>query len=143
VIPPEVFPAIVRLGLHVVTQPGLVAERGATYVREVDPDDLPHLYRCRSLIDAGIPVALSTDAPYTNADPWAAIRAAADRTLNPGERIDAHTGLRLFAATPAVVVGGPADLCLLHAPLADVLAAPSAGAVRATIAGGVVIHEAC
>jgi hypothetical protein len=35
----------------------------------------------------------------------------------------------------AVRPGAPADLVLLHAPLADVLTAPSADAVRATLFG--------
>jgi hypothetical protein len=35
-----------------------------------------------------------------------------------------------------VAVGEPADLCLLHAPLADVLSAPRAEAVAATLVAG-------
>lgn len=44
VVPPELLPQIRELGVHVVTQPGFIAERGDTYAAEVEPDDLPHLY---------------------------------------------------------------------------------------------------
>jgi hypothetical protein len=40
-----------------------------------------------------------------------------------------------------VAVGATADLCLLNAPLRDALAAPDAGLVRATLIGGLPVHE--
>ncbi|NKS90653.1 amidohydrolase family protein [Rhodococcus hoagii] len=66
-----------RHGLTVVTQPGFVADRGEDYRARVDERDHPDLYRCRTLLEAGVPVALSSDAPYGPLDPWAVIRAAA------------------------------------------------------------------
>ncbi len=57
VVPPELHDELVRLGLTVVTQPNFVAERGDDYLADVDAEDLPHLWPCRSLLDAGIPVA--------------------------------------------------------------------------------------
>jgi hypothetical protein len=41
-----------------------------------------------------------------------------------------------------VEVGAPADLCLLRAPLADILVAPSAEMVAATIIGGRLVFAA-
>jgi predicted amidohydrolase YtcJ len=40
-----------------------------------------------------------------------------------------------------VLVGAPADLCVLDAPLDTVLAEPSAEHVVATIVGGAVAHH--
>ena len=116
-----------RHRLTVVTQPGFVAERGDDYLRDVDADDLPHLYPCRSLLDDGIPVAGSTDAPYTGADPWRAVAAATTRrtaeghVVGPGEAVPARRALGLFLGDPhdpggparRVAPGEPADLCLL------------------------------
>jgi predicted amidohydrolase YtcJ len=150
VVPPELHPALRRHGLTVVTQPGFVAERGDEYRREVDPDDLPHLYPCRSLIDAGVPVGGSTDAPYTDADPWRAIAAAAARrtpsgaVLGPDEAVTVRRALDLFLSDPRspggpprrVAPGAPADLCLLATPLAVALADPVAAKVVATICRG-------
>lgn len=69
VIPAETMPWLARLGVTVVTQPHFPVERGREYATDVDPDDQAHLYRCRSLGEAGIPLAAGTDAPYGSADP--------------------------------------------------------------------------
>jgi predicted amidohydrolase YtcJ len=130
----------VRLGLTVVTQPGFVAERGDEYLAEVDTDDLPYLYRCRSLLALGVPVLASTDAPYTRPDPWLAIDAAVERRTRRGEvlgaieRMSTAEAIALFTDGP-VAVGRPADLCVLSAPLRD----PAEVKVVATARDGTVI----
>lgn len=134
----------------VVTQPGFLLDRGDDYLRDVDPRDLPDLYRYRSLLDAGCTVVPSSDAPYGPLDPWTVLRAARDRRsatgggVNPGEGVPVETALAgmlrpledLTARPRRVEVGAPADLVLLAAPLAEVLADPSADAVVATWIGG-------
>lgn len=141
VIPDELIAELAASGIGVVTQPGFVFERGDEYLRDVDPDDRPHLYRCRSLLDAGVAVSLSTDAPYTSADPWTAMRAAVDRrtrsgeVIGPDEAVDAATALRMLQSAE------PDDACVLASPLADVLESPHADAVRATIVAGRVVYS--
>ncbi|MEU2004058.1 amidohydrolase family protein [Rhodococcus sp. NPDC019627] len=150
-IPGETIDGRRRRGLTVVTQPGFLAHRGDDYLRDIDEIDHPDLYRCRSLIEGGVPVALSSDAPYGPPDPWAVIAAAVNRRTPTGEiagaseRITAAEALTRYL-TPAddpggrprtVSPGAPADLVLLHGPLAAVLTAPSADAVRATLFGGI------
>lgn len=155
VIPTELIGEVRRHQLTVVTQPAFVTERGDAYERDVDADDLPHLYRIRSLLDAGVPVAGSSDAPYTAPDPWAAMRAAVSRTtatgrvLGRGERVSPEVALGLFLGAaddpggPArrIAVGAPADLCLLSRPLAAVLARLDAGDVVATVGAGRLAHH--
>jgi len=155
VIPPELFATIGHLGLTVVTQPHFVAERGDDYLRDVEPEDVPHLYRCGSLLAAGIEVAAGTDAPFGSDDPWRAMVAACRRTtddgvvLEPEERVDASIALDLFLGPPGrpggrrrrVATGAPADLCLLDAPFSAVLDDLSAARVRATIIAGTVVFE--
>lgn len=142
VIPEDAVERLRRLRLTVVTQPGFVDARGDRYLHEVDDDDRPHLWRCGSLLRAGIPVLGSSDAPHGPVDPWRAMRAAVTRrtasghVLGDDERISARTALDLYLDGRAVAVGTPADLCLLHCPLADVLAAPDASAVRSTFVAG-------
>ena len=43
--------------MQVVTQPGFVATRGDSYMRDVEGDDQPWLYRLSSFLAAGIPIA--------------------------------------------------------------------------------------
>ena len=149
VVPPELFAEMAALGLTVITQPSFVRERGDQYLTDVDVADRPHLWRCASLVDAGIGVAFGSDAPYGSADPWAMISAATQRrtvggrTLGPAEALgarDALARLQGSAALPTtpreLVVGTRADLCLLDRSLNDMLAAPDALAVRATVVGG-------
>jgi predicted amidohydrolase YtcJ len=155
VIPPDSIGGLKRLGLTVVTQPGFVFERGDRYLAEAPAEDQDSLYRIASLLRAGVPVAGSSDAPYSSPDPWSAIRAAVARRTRQGRAVGAGEGvapdralslwLGAFAdpggAPRRVTVGQPADLCLLNAPLAEVLADPDADRVAATLVGGEVVFE--
>jgi predicted amidohydrolase YtcJ len=150
VVPPELRAPIAELGLTVVTQPAFVAERGDQYLTDVDPDDVPHLYPCRSLADAGIEVAASSDAPHTAVDPWAAMRAAVTRrtaagaVLGPDEAVDPPRALALYLGDPQrpggpsrrVRAGARADLCLLAGPVPHRVDQLSAGEVVGTLIAG-------
>jgi predicted amidohydrolase YtcJ len=146
-VPEELVPDLRELA--VVTQPGFLTDRGDLFRREVPATEHADLYRCRSLVAAGVPVALSSDAPYGPVDPWAVIAAATTRLtpdgepLGPAESLTARAALdRYTAADPGgpprrVVPGAPADLVLLHEPLDAALRTPSAEGVRAVWIGGV------
>ena len=156
VLPIELVGRVVELGLAVVTQPAFVPARGDAYLDRVEPDDRPHLYRCGSLLAAGVPVGGSTDAPFGPDDPWLAVAAAVDRrttsgrVLGPDEAVTPQRALELFLSPPGapggpprhLASGAPADLCLLDRPLAAALAAPSADHVRATWVAGRRVHGA-
>ena len=89
-----------------VTQPGFLADRGDDFLRDVPPADRPDLYRCATLLSAGVPVALSSDAPFGPLDPWAVIAAAVTRrtppgqVAGPGERITFAQALDAYLAPP-------------------------------------------
>lgn len=154
VVPLELLGPLASLGVQVVTQPAFVHAHGDRYLRTVDRDDVPHLYRCASLIEAGIGVGGSTDAPFGPEDPWVAIRTATDRRTRNGdvlgsrEAVPARTALDAFLSrldAPGgpprrVGIGDVADLCLLDAPLDRVLAAPYPGRVVATWVQGELAH---
>jgi predicted amidohydrolase YtcJ len=149
VVPEDCIADLVGLGVTVVTQPNFVAERGDQYLVDVPPEEHRQLWRVASLLEAGIPVALSTDQPFGGADPWAAMRAAVHRTthngavLGPDERIPAATALEMFFGTfdeptqpRAITKGQPADLCALAASPAEVLAELASDMVHATVVAG-------
>jgi imidazolonepropionase-like amidohydrolase len=140
-------------GVTVVTQPNFVAERGDEYRRDVPADEHPQLWRLASLARAGIPIAGSTDAPFGDLDPWAAMRAAVTRATPTGavlgsdERIDASAALHMFlgrhdnpARARSVAPGQPGDLCILAAAPAEALSALSFDMVVATVLGGEIIR---
>lgn len=98
-IPADSLDKLHRLRLCVVTQPGFLAHRGDDYLERVEAEDLPDLYRCRSLRDNSVALALSSDAPYGPLDPWSAIAAATVRraptgdVVSPQEQITATEAL--------------------------------------------------
>jgi predicted amidohydrolase YtcJ len=107
---------------------------------------VPGLCRYRSLSDAGVVVVPSSDAPYGPVDPWQIMAAARDRltpngsVLGRDEAVPVGGALDGFlrplddlSAPPRhLASGAPADLVLLHVPLAEMLAQPAAELVRAT-----------
>lgn len=155
VVPPSLIGSMAGAGLAVVTQPGLLATRGDDYLRDVHPDDVPHLYPHAGLVAAGVPVAVSSDAPFGPLDPWAAITAAVNRASPDGtvigqdERVDARTALSGYLTSPSAPGGPPrrvtpgavADLCLLHVDLDTALHELDPSVVRTTVLGGRLIGE--
>ncbi|MFZ1163720.1 amidohydrolase family protein [Mycobacterium sp.] len=155
VVPADCLADVADLGVTVVTQPNFVAERGDQYLDEVPAAEHDQLWRVASLLDAGVPVALSTDMPFGEGDPWATMRAAVHRTAPSGavlgidERVSARTALTMFLGRPeqptqprSVAPGEPGDLCVLNVPPETALAELDAGMVAATIIGGQLIYAA-
>ena len=122
------------LGLPVVTQPSLYARHGVAYRHDSEPHERDLLWRYGGLLRAGVRVAVSSDAPYGDLDPWQTVAAAAT-ALADAERVDPATSLASMLTQPSdptgacrsVHVGAPADLCLLAEPLPTALARVVAG----------------
>ncbi len=119
VTPPEVIAAMAQLSLTVVTQPAFIAARGDAYLRDVDPADRADLYRCASLLEGGVAVGGSTDAPFGPDDPWLAIRAASERLAPSGARGRVGSGVgdrRRPAALPRRRWTGPVGPSVVCGP---------------------------
>ena len=96
---PEQVDRIARSGATVVTQPSFLVHRRTKYLEQLTPTEHAWLYRVRSLLDAGVPVHLSSDAPVVPADPDDIVRGAVERELNPAEAVDVDTARALLAPT--------------------------------------------
>lgn len=153
ITPPELLQDLRTLGVTVVTQPNFVAERGDAYLRDVESQEQPNLYRLRSFVQAGIALAAGSDAPYGNPNPWAAMQAAVQRCTQAGqslggdEALTAQQALALYL-TPLQQPGGrprqlrvgePADLCLLAHGWAQLKPDFSRARVRMTCIGGEIV----
>ncbi len=145
---------IARLGLAVVTQPHFIAERGDAYRRDVPAHSQNELYRLKAFLDAGVPLAAGSDAPFGQPDPWASMRAAVSRRTIAGEDIGASEALTpekaldLYLADPealertrTIALNGCADLCLLDQPWSAAREVLSAEMVRATIIDGRLVYD--
>lgn len=105
-------------------------------------------FRMRSLLDAGIPVVLGSDAPVALLDPWVAIEAATVRTLPGGEpwhpeeclTVEEAIGCSTAVARERPQEGDDADVVFLDA---DPKSADAAGLlampVAATMVGGRIV----
>jgi predicted amidohydrolase YtcJ len=150
----ELFDRIAALGLAVCVQPHFVTERGDRYLVDVERRHQGDLYRLRSLLEAGIPLAGGSDAPFGGADPWQSMAAAVSRHTREGRVIGAdealtpEQALALYLADPLeltrqrrVASGEAADLCLLDRAWRDARESLSAEAVRATLVSGRLVHH--
>lgn len=138
------------LGVVVVTQPSLVYRRGDDYLLDCDPADRPFLWRYRGLLDAGVRVAPSSDAPYGDPDPWRTVWAASTRLTTGGSVLGEEESVAPIVALEAMqtdpldpggvprrlAAGEVADLCILDRPLAAALTDPLSVVVRCTVARG-------
>lgn len=116
-----------RLGVGVVTQPNFLFERGDAYLVDVPKEEHDSLYCMRSLLEEGISVAASTDAPFGSHNPWIGLQTATDRktgegtSLNVKEAIARSSAISLYTQDPfstrnrAIEEGSLADFVLVNA----------------------------
>ena len=156
VTPPYVLALMAELGLTVVTQPNFIAERGDAYLRDVEPQDRPWLYRLLGFLDSGIALAGGTDAPFGGADPWRAMSAAVERRssggspIGPEEALTPEQALGLFLGAPrspgggarTIMPGAVADLCLLQQSWRDARSNLADAPVALTIKSGAIVWDA-
>jgi len=107
--PPPLIDQLAETHVAVVTQPGFLHFYGEKYAAEVDPELHSWLYRTKSLLSHGIPVAGSSDCPIAPLAPFVSLQAAMTRQggnrspLNPQERLSFPAALALFTTAGAWV----------------------------------------
>lgn len=131
VMPADLVDRARRLGVAVVTQPEFVVAAGDVYEERLGPERAADLLPYRRLLDAGVPMAFSSDRPVTRGAPLAGIRAAlhpsgpSGRRATPGPQPTAAEALHAWTAAGAaveldtesgvLVEGYRADLAVLSA----------------------------
>ena len=151
-LPRELVDAIAEAGVAVVAQPGLLTEVTPRYERLLTPGERERLHPWREVIEAGVPLAFSSDAPVSRSGPLIASAAASSRrpeALAPGQALRPLEALAAWTSGAAAVCGlgdrgrlvtrRVADLVVVEGPLE---ADPAACRVLATVVGGEVVHEA-
>lgn len=155
---PEAFlEEISATGCAIVTQPGFLYWYGEKYLAEVDAAIHDWLYRTKSLLAAGIPVAGSSDCPITPLAPLTSMQAAMTRqtltgnSVNQRECLSRPEALSLFTSAPAWVgfeenkkghisPGMLADLIVLDGNISTLpVEALGSLVVTTTIVGGKVV----
>lgn len=143
-----------RLGVVASVQPAhLLDDRDVTH--QCWPDRADRCFALRSMLEAGVTLALGSDAPVASLDPWEAMAAAVHRTgdgrdeWNPAEAITVAQALAgSVDGASTVAVGSVADLAVLDAdPYAAGERGPAVAAhlrsvnVAATVVAGQVSHR--
>jgi predicted amidohydrolase YtcJ len=157
---PDQVARAAALGVIPVGQGRFATELGDGMLASVGPDRRGWLYRQRSLLDAGIVLAGSSDRPVVSGAPLLGIhdmvnrRTAAGAAFNPSEAVTAAEALRAYTWGSAyasqaeqvkgsVEVGKLADFAVLSEDPVAVSPARIAGLeVIATFVGGVLVYSA-
>lgn len=157
---PDIIARMAALGVIPVGQPPFIHEYGDGFLRHLGRDRCQLTYPLRSLVDAGIPVAGSSDSPVSSFAPLLGIQAAVtERTQSgdafaPAEALTVEQALALYTLNAAhaafeedkkgsVSVGKYADLVVLgRDPRAEPPATIAQIPVRATLSGGEFVHVA-
>jgi predicted amidohydrolase YtcJ len=158
---PEHFARCAALNIIIAPQTVFLPALGASFRRYLPDDYLDHCYPVRSMLDAGLTVALSSDAPVVPDDnPILGMKAAVDRLDSTGEPIALDQAITPQESLYGYTMGGAiasgdadnrgsltagkwADLAVLNA---DPLATPVADLlnvhVEQTYIGGKLVWEA-
>jgi len=111
-----------RIGVTAVVQPAFLASETAWLEARLGSERLSRTYAFRSLDEAGVPLAGSSDCPVEPPHPLWGMAAARDRCgINPDQGLTGDAALRLFTTGAAAAIGesrsldrgAPADLMVV------------------------------
>lgn len=159
ILPPDLQERVVSQGIIPVMQPAFLWEFGDGYITNYGRLRADVMFPVRSLVDRGVCVAGSSDAPVTDHRPLFGIQQAITRrtaggdVCGPHEVVDLRTAIRMHTMNGAyasfdetqkgsIEVGKLADLVLAAEPLERVPPeALSDVEIVMTVVGGDVVFE--
>lgn len=104
---PDHLARCARIGVMAATQTVFLPAMGATFRRYMPESYFPRAYGVRAMLDAGLTVALSTDAPVVPDDnPLIGLKAAIDRLDHAGNPLGAEQAVTPYEALYAYTMGG-------------------------------------
>ncbi len=104
------------LGVFCTFQPEFLVAFGATYARQLGQPRFGALKRARSVLDAGIRLSFSSDAPIVSGNPWIGIRAATNRPegFDPRENCTFEEAIHAYTQAGADLGGDGGDFGSLN-----------------------------
>jgi predicted amidohydrolase YtcJ len=122
VFTPDDIDRMGRMGVGAAVQPAFLNSEVDWIGDRVGPDRLPLTYAFRSMRDAGVRMAGSSDCPVEPPDPWAAMSHSRTRcgivleeALSPSEAFELYTagGAALLGEPAPLAPGSPADFIVV------------------------------
>ncbi len=117
--PPDVAELVAESGALAVVNTGFLHYDGERYLAAVSGDLLPHLYPAGPLAALGAPVAIASDSPVVEPNPWASMAAAVSRRTARGIPLGGiglpslDDALRRHVGRNQLARGRPADLAVV------------------------------
>ncbi|MEO8538112.1 MAG: amidohydrolase [bacterium] len=160
ITPPDLQRRVKAQGIVPVMQPAFFWEFGDGYIQNYGRERANVMFPAKSLLDAGVIVAGSSDSPVTDFRPLFGIEQAQTRATSdgdvcgPNERVDLTTALRMHTINGAYASfeerikgslepGKLADLVVLSADLRSVPTTELRDLpIAMTVVGGEVVYEA-
>jgi len=111
VVRPDQLQSLVREGLTVIGQPRFLSLYGDGFREFIGDQRAEWSFRSKSLLDAGMPLALTSDRPVAPGAPLRIVqssmlrRTASGYVYGPGERLNIHEALAGYTTGPAEVTG--------------------------------------
>ncbi|RZQ59729.1 amidohydrolase [Amycolatopsis suaedae] len=102
---PDQLPRLAAVGAIAVLQPEFLWDNGDDYSDVVGPERAGWLYRGRALLDAGIPIASSSDRPVVAGAPLRAVRFMVERRSSSGRPVGPDEALTVAEALRAATLG--------------------------------------
>lgn len=159
VVRPDQLNRLKTLGIACVVQPNFIRAFGEGIRRALGPERIAWAQRARSFLDAGMPVAFSSDRPVAPGAPLAGLQGFVERitedglSYGPSEKITIHEAVHAATVGSSIVTGQDAqkgrlipgqlaDMVFLEAhpaevPIEDIHSIP----VLATAVGGNFTHR--
>ncbi|MFE0019607.1 amidohydrolase [Amycolatopsis sp. NPDC059021] len=153
-VSPEQLARMASRGIGLTTQPAIAAVMGDLMATAMGADVAAKAWPLREMLDSGVPLTLSSDAPVVTPD-WRVHVAAAARLLGAGGPDPALMTRLLRCYTTAAAaqdgtaswkgslsVGKVADFCVLSANPLEIAPAELPGvAVETTVTAGQIVHS--
>lgn len=111
ILRPDLVKRMNENSIMVATQPRMLFEQGDSFLASCGEKRMSWVYPYRTLIDAGLHVAGSSDCPVVSANPLLGMRAAVTRkteagqTLAPNQILEPKKALKMFTEEAAYVLG--------------------------------------